>query len=141
MKITEILPIEKTKENALPIYLTRVEAGFPSPADDFIDRKLDLNEYLIQHPAATFFVRVSGDSMKEAGIHSGDLLIVDRSLTASDQKIVIASIHGELTVKRLRKIKNEIFLMPENSSYPPIPITEEMAFEVWGVVTFVIHSL
>ncbi|MBL7685497.1 MAG: hypothetical protein JNK65_05630, partial [Deltaproteobacteria bacterium] len=84
---------------------------------------------------------VSGDSMKEAGIHSGDLLIVDRSLTASDQKIVIASIHGELTVKRLRKIKNEIFLMPENSSYPPIPITEEMAFEVWGVVTFVIHSL
>lgn len=139
--IAEIIPFEKRTDLGLPTYLARVSAGFPSPADDYIDKKLDLNEYLIRHPAATFFVRVAGDSMIGAGIRSGDLLIVDRALEATDHKIVIAALNGELTVKRIQKKKGKFFLVPENSHFEPIEITPEMNFEVWGVVTYVIHSL
>lgn len=89
----------------LPLYLSPVKAGFPSPADDFIDRKLDLHEYLVHNEAATFFLRAQGDSMTGAGIHDGDLLIVDRSIEASHNKIVIAAIDGELTVKRLQRTR------------------------------------
>jgi DNA polymerase V len=118
-----------------------VTAGFPSPAEDYIEGKLDLNEHLVKHPAATFFVRVTGDSMIDAGIHPGDILIVDRSLEAADKKVVIAVVEGELTVKRIRLINEKIVLMPENENYKPLQINKETDFEIWGVVTNVIHPL
>lgn len=125
----------------LPLYSTRVPAGFPSPADDYIEAKLDLNEHLIKHPAATFFVRVEGNSMIGAGIHENDILIVDRSLKPTDGKVVIAVINGELTVKRLKLAQDKIFLIPENDFFTPIEINEEMDFTIWGVVTSVIHHV
>jgi len=118
-----------------------VAAGFPSPAEDYLEGKLDLNKYLIKHPAATFFVRVTGDSMLAAGIHPGDILIVDRSIEPADKKVVIAVIEGELTVKRIRRLKDKILLMPENENYKPLSIDDGMNFEIWGVVTSVIHPL
>ena len=139
-KVSEILTPEKTKEYSLPMFLESVSAGFPSPADDYIEGKLDMNEFLIRNPSATFFVRVTGESMIDAGIQSGDILVVDRSLTPKSGSIVIAVINGELLVKRLQKEKNEIWLYPDNANYKPIEITSEMSFDVWGVVAFVIHS-
>ena len=118
-----------------------VPAGFPSPADDYIEGKLDFNEYLIKHPAATFFLRAAGDSMIEAGIHHGDILIVDRAIESVDNNVVIAVVDGELTVKRIRKSGNELLLMPDNRDYEPVKMTEDMNVEIWGVVTNVIHSL
>ena len=126
---------------ALPVFLGRLPAGFPSPADDYIEGKLDLNRHLIKHPAATFFVRVTGDSMIGAGIHSGDLLVVDRSLEPADKNVVVAVLDGELTVKRLFKQHGVLRLLPENLNYQPIEITAQQTIEIWGVVTSVIHSL
>lgn len=131
--------MKKNHVKELPLFQATISAGFPSPADDYIDKSLDINELLIKHPAATFFVKVSGDSMVKAGIQSGDLLVVDRSLEPTDKKIVIAVINGELTVKRIRKMKGELFLVPENENYPSIEISEFADFEIWGVVTAVIH--
>ncbi|CAN1212055.1 translesion error-prone DNA polymerase V autoproteolytic subunit [Tumidithrix helvetica PCC 7403] len=125
----------------LPLYLCPVSAGFPSPAEDYIEGRLDLNRYLVKHPAATFFVRVTGDSMIDAGIHPGDLLIVDRAIAPTNGKIVIAVLNGELTVKRVRQSKQKLFLMPENPQYPSLEIRSEMDFQIWGVVTNVIHPL
>jgi DNA polymerase V len=133
-------PDQTTKIN-LPLYMTSIEAGFPSPADDYIEGSLDLNQHLVKHPAATFFVRVSGESMINAGIYPDDILIVDRSLEAVDKKIVIAVINGELTVKRLRIRSGNPFLEPENDQYQSIEVTPDMAFEIWGVVTNVIHKV
>ena len=121
--------------------LVPVSAGYPSPADDYLDGSLDLNQHLIKHPTATFFVRVAGESMREAGIHSGGVLIVDRALTPGDGSVIIAIINGELTVKRLSKRHGKLMLVPENHQYPPLAITETTAFEVWGVVTYVIHQV
>lgn len=123
------------------LYVSRIAAGFPSPADDFIDKELDLNDYLIHHPAATFFIRVEGDSMIGAGIHSGDMLIVDRSMEAQNHCIIVAVINGEMTVKRLCRYRKKMVLQPENDQYPSLEITPEMGFLVWGVVTYVIHKL
>lgn len=119
----------------------KVSAGFPSPAGDYEEDKLDLNKHLIKNPAATFFVRVTGDSMVGAGIHSGDLLVVDRSTEPRDKNIVIAVINGELTVKRIRIKNKKITLEAENENYPSQQISEDMEFEVWAVVTNVIHQL
>lgn len=118
-----------------------VQAGFPSPADEFIEGELDLNEHLIQHASDTFYVKIVGNSMKGVGIFPGDLLIVDRYLIASYGNIIIAVLNGETTVKRLEKIKDRIYLCAENEAYPDILITEEDNFSIWGVVTNVIHSL
>lgn len=125
----------------IPLYSSTVRAGFPSPADDYIESMLDLNEYLIKHPAATFFVKASGDSMINAGIHSGDILIVDRSIEASHGKIVIAALNGELTVKRLSRQHDKVQLIAENPDFPAIDITEEYDMVIWGVVTNVIHTV
>ena len=128
-------------ENILPpLYSCTVRAGFPSPADDYIESRLDLNSHLIKHQAATFFVIASGDSMINAGIHSGDLLIVDKSIQAAHGHIVIAAINGELTVKRLSRTNGCVRLMPENDDFSPIDITEEQDLVIWGVVTYVIHQ-
>jgi DNA polymerase V len=125
---------------AIPLYGSKVAAGFPAPGDDYIERYLDLNQQLIKHPAATFMVIASGDSMMGAGIRSGDLLIVDKSLEAKHGKIVIAAINGELTVKRLSKVADRLQLLPENPAYQPIDITENHELVIWGVVTHVIHT-
>ena len=141
LTIKDIASYDDKASQKLPMYGNKLSAGFPSPADDFLDKKIDLNEHLIKHPAATFFVRVEGDSMIHAGIFSGDTLIVDRSLQASNGKVVVAVLNGEFLVKRIKKIRNKIFLEAENPKYKSIEITESMPFEIWGVVTAVIHSL
>lgn len=128
------------KKFALPLFES-VSAGFPNIAEDYVDRALNLNELLIKHPAATFFVRVKGTSMINAGIHSHDIVIVDRALTPTHNKIVIARIDGELTLKRLKMEKNRTFLVAENNDFKPLEITAAMDFEVWGVVTYVIHQV
>jgi DNA polymerase V len=125
----------------LPQFLEAVPAGFPSPAEDFLQEKLDLNRHLIQHPHATFFSRVQGDSMTEAGIHSGDLLIVDRALEATGGQVVIAAVDGELTVKRLVKRGKHVYLQAANPNYPPLKIRSETHCVVWGVVTYAIHRV
>jgi DNA polymerase V len=124
-----------------PLFKSGVSAGFPSPAADYEEGKLDLNRHLVRNPAATFFVRANGDSMIGAGIHPGDLLVVDRSLEPVDKSVVIAVLNGELTVKRIRIRKGKITLEPENEHYSAQQITECIEFEVWGVVTNVIHAL
>ena len=124
----------------LPVYSSLVSAGFPSPADDYSEGKLDLNAYLIPKPASTFFVRVSGDSMIGVGIHPGDILVVDRSLEAKHGKIVIAAVNTELTVKRLYKKDGAIKLLAENPNYPELVFGEESELFIWGVVTSVIHQ-
>ena len=128
-------------ESSFPLALCHVEAGFPSPADDYIERSLDLNEHVIKHPSATYFVRASGDSMTGAGIFNGDLLIVDRSLEPVHGKVVIAEVDGQLTVKRLSKLKDRFSLQSENANYPPIELQEGNEVVVWGVVTHVLHDL
>ncbi len=121
---------------------SRIAAGFPSPADDYMERPLDLNEYLVQRPESSYFVRVVGDSMLGAGIHDGDLLVVDRSRTSGTGDIVIACLDGEFLVKRLgRDSDGNVMLLPENIEYTPIVVTPESDFSLWGVVMHVIHSL
>tara|TARA_A100001037_G_scaffold306794_1_gene355605 strand:+ start:1954 stop:2388 length:435 start_codon:yes stop_codon:yes gene_type:complete len=129
------------KNVIIPLYDDRISAGFPSPAEDHLEKNLDLNEYLIKNPNSTFFVRVQGESMLGSGINSDDILIVDRSLEASNGKIIIAVLYGELTVKRLRFSKNEIWLDADNEKFDPIKVTEEMNFHIWGIATNVIHKL
>lgn len=115
-------------------------AGFPSPADDYLEKTLDLNQYLIQKPAATFLVRVSGDSMTGAGIEDGDLLIIDRSQTPKDRSIVLAIVGGEFTVKRLYRRNGVTKLLPENRNYPILDVTHLGDFEICGVVIHAIKS-
>jgi DNA polymerase V len=124
------------------LYCSKVSAGFPSPADDYIDQHIDLTELLIKHPAATYIVSATGDSMLEMGIFDGDLLIVDRSLKACSGNVVIAAVDGQLTVKQLCiKSDGTIFLQPANIKYPPIEIKETTELHVWGVVTCSVHNL
>ena len=138
--ISYICPLKRRASIPLPLFASRVPAGFPSPADDYIDTALDLNEFLISRPAATFFVKASGSSMTGAGIHSGDILIVDRSETPRNRSIIIAVLNGELAVKRLIREGGRVCLVSENPDYSPIEVKSEMDFEVWGVVVHVIHS-
>jgi DNA polymerase V len=139
-EVIEIFKAEAKTTMPLPLYIANVQAGFPSPAEDYLDKTLDLNELLISHPSATFFVRVAGDSMKGAGIFSGDVLVVDRSLEATDNRIVVAILEGEFTVKRLKLSEGRVSLVPENPAYPILQIKEGSDFQVWGVVTYVIHK-
>jgi DNA polymerase V len=127
----------------IPMLEGKVRAGFPSSTENYIEKTLDLHELLIAHPSATYFIRVKGDSMEGAGIKSNDILIVDRAASVADNKIVIARIGDELTVKRIRRVNDHLFLMPDapqNDTYKPIKITQDMDFEIWGVVTAVIHQ-
>jgi DNA polymerase V len=141
MKVVDILFPDLSTPCQLPVAGSRISAGFPSPADDFIENSLDLNLELIKNPTATFFVRVSGSSMKDAGIFDGDILIVDRSLRATNRKIVIAILNGELLVKRLCIRGDQYILMPENKNYSPIYLTNDSDLNIWGVVTNVIHKV
>ena len=139
--INKVHAPDLTTRRLQPFFAVPVSAGFPSPAADYEENKLDLNRYLIKNPAATFFVRAGGDSMIGAGIQQGDLLIVDRSLRPRDKNVVIAVLNGELTVKRIRIQNKNITLQPENEHYPPQQIAQDMEFEVWGVVTSTVHTL
>jgi len=139
--IKEIYPSARDIIFERPLFLSGVSAGFPSPADDYLDRKLDLNEHLVKNPASTFFVRVAGDSMTGAGINDNDILVVDRSLEPSSNNIVIAIVNGELTVKRLLKTRGSCCLVAENPAYPPMEIDRETPLEIWGVATYAIHTL
>lgn len=136
-----VMKFAESCESHLPLYSCTVQAGFPSPADDYMEGKLDLNEHLVKHPAATFFVRAAGYSMIKAGIHPGDILVVDRSIEAKHGKIVIAVVDGQLTVKRLHKSVQETYLMPENEEFEPIRFEEDSEVVIWGVVTNVLHKV
>ena len=138
--ILSVINIGGNTKIAMPLFSDSVSAGFPSPATDYLENKLDLNEYLVKHPAATFIVKASGPSMMQAGIFSGDLMIVDRSITPKNDNIVIASVFGDLTVKKLRQKGSALFLVSANNEYPSIEVKEEMECFIWGVVTYVIHK-
>jgi len=140
-KIDSIMNFIHDRNLFLPLYSNKVPAGFPSPADDHMEGKLDLNNHLVKHPTATFFVRASGESMVGAGIHDGDILVVDRSLEPRHGKIIIAAVDGQLTVKRLQKRGSKTLLTPENRKYKPIELTENNDVKIWGVVTNVIHEV
>jgi len=124
----------------LPLFLSPISAGWPSPAEDYIDKTINLTEILIHNPAATYLLRAVGDSMIGAGIHDGDILVVDRSLQAEPGKIVIAALDGDLLVKRLVRKNERLYLWPENRQYRPIDVTAHESFLIWGVVNHVIHS-
>ncbi len=139
-EVAKIYKVSQFTKIARPLIVSRVSAGFPSPAEDYIEGRIDLNRELIKHPISTFYIRVTGDSMQNIGIFPNTLLIVDRAMETNDGNIVIARLGDELCVKRL-SIANDgsVWLMPENSSYSPIEITEEMDFEIWGRVVYSIQ--
>lgn len=139
--LTLLRPVDLPEFLRLPLFGHKIMAGFPSPADDYVEDRIDLNQHLIRHKEATFFLRVKGESMLGAGIHDGDLLIVDRALDPTDGKIVIAVLDGELTVKRLERRKGIIRLVPENPAFPAIEVKSEQDLVIWGVVTHVIHGV
>lgn len=134
-----ICPIDSDHTLHLPLFLERVPCGFPSPAQDYVEDRLDLNKFAIKHPSATYFIKVSGDSMRGAGIGDGDLLIVDRSLTAVHGDIVVAAVAGEFTVKELRT-RPTLQLVPHNSEYSAIVFLSEEELEIFGVVTFTLKA-
>jgi len=136
-----LIPLPMPPRAARPLFLSRVPAGFPSPAEDYVEGSLDLNEHLIAHREATFFVRVQGHSMTGAGIRDGDLLVVDRALEAADGDIVVAVVDGELTVKRLARRGGRVRLLPEHPGFEPIEFKDGQELVVWGVVTSVIHRV
>jgi len=140
MTISTPIPFEKRTSLRLPLVSASVEAGFPSPADDHLERGIDLNEELVRNPAATFYVRVKGESMRDAGIHPGDFLMIDRSVTPVDRQIVVAMIDGEFTVKRFRKRNGKITLEAENPAFQPIEVGEDQELTIWGAVTYIIHQ-
>lgn len=124
----------------LPFVANGISAGFPSPADDFLDINIDLNKYLIKNPTTTFYGRVSGNSMIDAGINDGDLLIIDKSLEPKNNKIAVCFIDGDFTVKRIQIEKDVIWLIAENKEYKPIKVTKDNDFVIWGIVTNVIKQ-
>lgn len=125
----------------LPLIEGGISAGFPSPALDFTDVSIDLNKHIIQHPSATFYGRVKGNSLKNAGISEGDLLVIDKSLEPCNGKIAVCYLDGEFTAKRIFKTKNELWLLPENEAYKPIKIDENNQLVIWGIVTHVIKYM
>ena len=132
--------MENSSLNKVPMFGDSVSAGFPSPAEDYLDLDLNLHDYLVQNPAATFCVRANGDSMIDANIKSGDVMVVDRALDPTNNSIVLAVLDGEFTVKRIKKSSDELYLMPANENYQPVKVTSDINFQIWGVVTFIIHK-
>jgi DNA polymerase V len=124
----------------LPLFGTGISAGFPSPAEDYIELALDLNKELVKHPAATFYARVKGNSMIDAGIEDGDLLVIDKALEPKEGSIAVCYIDGEFTVKRLAVRDDGLYLVPANEEFKPVRITEENEFLVWGIVAYIIHK-
>ena len=131
--------LEDEKKYLLPILAARISAGFPSPADDYLEERINLNEYIVTHPSATFYYWVEGNSMIEAGIFDGDLIVVDNSLKPKNNDVVLAVIDGEITLKQIKISEGKIFLAPKNPAYKPIIITDCMNFMVRGVIVCNIH--
>ncbi len=138
--ISEVMQFVEGRGFKLPMYSNTVQAGFPSPAEDYIESEIDLNAFLVKQPSATFLVRAAGNSMKDAGISDGDILVVDRSVKPVNGKVVIAAVDGQLTVKFLIIKKGKAFLMPANADYHPIPVDPDNGVTIWGVVTSSIHQ-
>lgn len=136
-----IFGLNTSTELALPFVEAGISAGFPSPADDFLELTIDLNKELVKHPSTTFIGRVKGFSMQEADLKNGDLIMIDRSLNPSDGTIAVCVINGEFTIKRIKKGKDCIWLVPENKNYKPIKVTEDDDFSVWGIVTNIIKKV
>jgi DNA polymerase V len=134
-------PDQDAPAEAFPLYGHKVSAGFPSPADDYVEDHLDLNQLLVRNKPATFFLRVKGDSMTGAGIHNGDIIVVDRSVEPVDRSVVVAVVDGELTVKRLRLCHGKAELHAENPKYPPIRFKDGQELTIWGVVTSSVHTV
>lgn len=130
--------IDVSTSIVLPYVVEGISAGFPSPADDFLDLNIDLNKHLIKNPSTTFYGKVRGNSMIDAGIHDGDLLVIDKSLPTTDNKIAVCFIDGEFTVKRIKVEDDCVWLIAENKDYKPIKVTKENEFLVWGIVINVI---
>jgi DNA polymerase V len=145
MRVSEIGIIDISGTRSLPLAKVRIPCGtgFPSPADDYLEERLDLNKHLIKHPAATYYARAEGDSMIGAGVYPGDILIVDKAIEAVNNKIIVAWLNSEFTVKRyyIDDRLGKVYLVSENPSYYPHEITPEMDFMIWGVVTYNIHQL
>ena len=139
-QVLEPLDIQEVEGLEFPFVASYISAGFPSPADDYLEDKIDLGRYLVQNPAATYFMRVRGSSMQDANIHDGDVLVIDKSLKPADGLPVVCFLDGEFTVKTFKKSKEGVFLMPANPAFAPIEITEEMDMRVWGVVVWVLHK-
>lgn len=139
-KLTFFVP-DLESELRIPYVKEGVSAGFPSPAADFMETNIDLNKELSENPLATFYIKVKGSSMIDAGINDKDVLVVDRSLEPQNNKIAICFIDGEFTVKRIKLEKDCMYLMPENPNYEPIKVTEENQLVIWGIVTYVIKNL
>lgn len=127
-------------ELELPFFDVGISAGFPSPADDFIELQIDLNKHLIKHKETTYFAKVKGHSMKNAGIYDGDLLVIDKSIEPQDNKIAICQIDGEFTVKRIKIEKDVVWLIAENEDYAPIKVTPENELMIWGIVVYSIKA-
>ncbi|NQW37060.1 MAG: translesion error-prone DNA polymerase V autoproteolytic subunit [Flavobacteriales bacterium] len=140
-KVLEIYKADTRTVLSLPVVDNGISAGFPSPADDFLDNSIDLNKEFIKNPSTTFFGRVKGDSMINAGLSHGDLLIVDRSLETVDNKIAVCHIDGEFLVKRIKIEKDIVWLIAENDKYKPIKTTKDNDLLIWGIVTTVIKSV
>jgi len=139
-KITFFQPDQDSGKTSLLVN-EGVSAGFPSPADDFKELRISIDKEVVKNETATFYARVSGESMQGAGLDDGDLLVIDRSLEPEDNKIAICFIDGEFTVKRLKVEKDCVYLMPENPNYQPIKVTEDNELIIWGVVTYVVKKL
>lgn len=132
--VTEVTKPKENESTKLPLFGSQPAAGFPAPADDLVEKALDINDLVVQNPASTFFVRVAGDSMEGAGIFSGDVLVIDRAVEAKDGSIVAAAINGEMVVKRLQKKGDTHLLVSENENYEPIEVNEQDDVFIWGVV-------
>jgi DNA polymerase V len=144
VSLSQLRQLEELKSQPpyqIPLFSSKVQAGFPSPADEYVEGYLDLNTKFIKHPSSTFVLQATGDSMQDCGIFSGDWLLVDRSIEPTDGRIVIAAINGELTVKRLSLKGSRVQLLPANPKFHPIDITEESDMVIWGVVILVLHEL
>jgi DNA polymerase V len=136
----DIYSADMQTELELPFLSCGISAGFPSPAMDFIDLNIDLNKHLIEHPSATYYGRVQGESMSNAGINNDDLLVIDRSVEPTEGKIAVCYLDGEFTLKRIKLKNNQLWLMPENDNYKPILVNENSDFRVWGIVTYIIKK-
>ena len=136
----ELLDFDYLNQIELPLYASYVSAGFPSPADDYLEDKIDLGKYLVQNPTSTYMMRVKGNSMQDANIHDGDILVIDKALAPADGLPVVCFLDGEFTVKTFRKMQGKAYLYPANPNYKPIEVTEDMDMRVWGVVVWVLHK-
>ena len=143
MKSQKLVFFHPDPEKQKPLHWAQegISAGFPSPADDFKELRISIDQEVVRNEEATFYARVSGESMQGAGLEDGDLLVIDRSMEPQDQKIAVCFIDGEFTVKRLKVEKDCIYLMPENKKYKPIKVTEDNELIIWGIVTYVVKKL